>query len=221
MCESCQLCQEMPAQQPRQPMQMHEKACMPWVKVGTDPFEADGCNFLIISDYFSRYPVIKKLTSTTSSSIITATKETFALLGVPREVMSDNRPQYQSAYNNFCEEWEINHTTSSPRHAQSNGFIERLIRYLKPILKKYMRSGGYINPALLNIRTSPLDAKLPSPAEMMFGHPITTTLPSHNSELAPEVYRDHLHHAQDQQKAYADQHTRALPPLIPGNKFGS
>ena len=57
-----------------------------------------------------------------------------------------------------------------------------------------MRSGGDINLALLNIRATPLDAKLPSPAEMMFGRPITTTLPSHTSELAPEVYRDHLRH---------------------------
>ena len=194
---------------------------MPWVKVGADLFEADGCNFLIISDYVSRYPVIKKLTSTTSSSIIAATKETFALLGVPREVMSDNGPQYQSAYNNFYEEWGIKHTTTSPRHAQSNGIIERQIRYLKPILKKSMRSGGDINLGLLSIRATPLDTKLPSAAEMMFGRPITTTLPSHNSELAPEVYRDHLRHAQDQQKAYADQTPAHFHRLYLENKFGS
>ena len=92
VCESCQLCQEMQPLQPRQPMKMHEKLGMRWVKGGADLFEADGCNFFIISDYFSRYPVIKKLTSAASSSIIAATKETFALLGVPREVMSDNGP---------------------------------------------------------------------------------------------------------------------------------
>ena len=81
-----------------------------------------------------------------------------------------------------------------------------------------MRSGEDINFALLNIRATPLDAKLPSPAELMFGRPITTTLSSHTSELASDVYRDHLRQAQDQQKAYPDQHIRALPTLIPGKQ---
>ena len=219
LCESWHLCQEMQPQQPRQPMQMHEKPDIPWVKVRTDLFEVDGFNFLIIGDYFSRYPVIKQLTSTTSSSIIAATKETFALLGVPREVISDNGSQYQSAYNNFCEEWGIKHTTSSPWHAQSNGYIECQIHYLKPIMKKCMKSGRDVNLVLLNVRATTLDAKLPGPAELMFGRPITTTLPSHTSELAPEVYRDHLRQVQDQQKAYADQHTRERPPLLPGKQI--
>ena len=79
VCKSCQLCQEMQPQQPRQPMQMHEKPGMAWVNVGTDLFEADGCKFLIISYYFSRYPVIKKLTSTTSD------KTEFLLIGNERQ----------------------------------------------------------------------------------------------------------------------------------------
>ena len=142
--------------QPQQPMQMHEKPGMPRVKVGIDLFEVDGFNFLIISRYFSWYPVIKQPTSTTSSSIIAVTKETFALLGVPREVISDNGPQYQSAYN-FCEEWGIKHTTTSPLHVQSNGYIECQIHYLKSIIKKCIKSDGDVSLVLLNVRATPLD----------------------------------------------------------------
>ena len=81
--------------------------------------------------------------------------------------MSDNGPQYQGIYNQFCAEWGIQHTTTSPRYSQSNGFIERQIRYLKPIIKKCLKSDGNINLALLNVRATPLDTLL-SPAELMF-----------------------------------------------------
>ena len=58
------------------------------------------------------------------------------MFGVLREIVSDNGPQYQGIYNKFCAEWGIQHTTTSPRYSQSNGFIERQIRYVKPIIKK-------------------------------------------------------------------------------------
>lgn len=79
-------------------MVMHERPGSPWVKVGTDLFAIDDHNYLIISDYFSRYPVVKELRSTTADSVIGATKETFSMLGVPREIVSDNGPQYLSKY---------------------------------------------------------------------------------------------------------------------------
>lgn len=113
-------------------------------------------------------------------------------------------------------EWGILHTTSSPRYPQSNGFIERQVRYIKPIIKKCLRSNADVNIALMNIRATPLDAALPSPAELMFKRPITTILPSRAKELAPEVYRDHIRLCQHNQKAYADQHTKELPPLLTG-----
>ena len=60
-------------------MCMHEKPGIPWVKVGTDLFEVDGKTFLIISDYFIHYPVVKELHSTTTAAVITATKEAFGI----------------------------------------------------------------------------------------------------------------------------------------------
>ena len=160
-CASCSLCQEMQYQQPSQQLQPHERPLSPWVKVGTDLFSIGNEHYLLISDYYSRYPIVKKLPSLNASATIKATKEAFSILGTPREIMSDNGPQFQREYNQFCEDWNICHTTSSPRYPKSNVFIERQIQYIKPIIKKCLESSGDLHLAMMNVRATPLDSTLP------------------------------------------------------------
>ena len=52
----------------------------PWQIAGTDLFELNQSHYI---DYFSRYPEVIKLSSTTSSSVIAALKTVFARHGVP------------------------------------------------------------------------------------------------------------------------------------------
>ena len=106
---------------------MYKRPGTLWIKVGTDLFEIDDRNYLIISDYFSRNPVVKELPTTIAGTVITATKETVSILDVPCEVVSDNGPQFFHRYNYLCSQWNIKHTTSSPLYPQSNGFIEKQI----------------------------------------------------------------------------------------------
>ena len=44
----------------------------PWKVLGTDFFELKGDHYLLVSDYFSQYLKVVRLTTTTSSSIIRA-----------------------------------------------------------------------------------------------------------------------------------------------------
>ena len=78
-----------------QPLQQHEYLLAPWVKVGTDIFTINNENFLIISEYYSRYLFIKKLPFLNTAAPIRATKECSSLLGIPREIMSDNGSQFR------------------------------------------------------------------------------------------------------------------------------
>ena len=176
ICKCCTVCQELQLQQPKEPMIMHEKSGKPWAKLDTDLFEAEGRTFLLISDYFSRYPAVIELQRTTTADVADATKKIFSLLGIPREIVSDNGPQYLTKYDEFCTSWGIRHTTSSPRYPQSNGFIERQVRYIKSIIRKCLKSHDDLDMVLLNIRPTPLDAHLPRLAELMFGRPIQTAL---------------------------------------------
>lgn len=216
LCTSCKWCQELQPQQAKEPMIMHEKPPGPWRKLGTDLFEITGRHFLIISDYYSRFPVVREMQKTTAAAIIDVTKQTLAMLGVPTEIMSDNGPQFLSEYDSFCEKWGVLHSTSSPRYPQSNGFIERQIKYIKPIIKKCIRSGGDIELALLNLRATPLDSVMPSPAELMFGRAIPTALPSRSTKVTHEGYQQHLTDRSIAQKGYADANTRPLRPLLVG-----
>nr|XP_039263214.1 uncharacterized protein K02A2.6-like [Styela clava] len=216
ICKSCEYCQELQPQQTKEPMIMHERPSHPWVKLGSDLFEIQGRNFLIISDYYSRYPVVKELNSMTAEYVVSKTKEILSMFGTVREIVTDNGPCFLSKYDKFCEAWGITHTTSTARHPQSNGFIERQIRYIKPIMKKCIKSGGDIDAALLNVRATPIDNVLPSPAELLFGRGISTLLPCHSDNTVPQIYKNRVKHNTDIQKQYADQHTKNLPPFHNG-----
>ena len=86
----------------------------PWQKIGTDLFALDGTTYLLAVDYFSRYPEVVKLTSTTSQSAINALKSLFSRYGIPEEVVSDNGPQYDShEFAAFAKYYSFCHTTSS------------------------------------------------------------------------------------------------------------
>ena len=62
----------------REPLIVSPLPDYPWQLIGTDLFELEGEQYLIVVDYFSRYPEVAKLTSTTSSAIITRLKSIFA-----------------------------------------------------------------------------------------------------------------------------------------------
>ena len=69
----------------------------PWQQVGADLFELRGEHYLLVVDYFSRFPEVIKLTSTTSTSIIAMLKTIFSRHGIPEIVRSDNGPQFASS----------------------------------------------------------------------------------------------------------------------------
>ena len=84
--------------------------------IGTDLFELDNLNYLIVVDYFSRYIEMAAMQKTTKlHEVVRALKSIFARHGIPEEVRSDNGPQYASAeLTHFAKEWGFKHTTSSP-----------------------------------------------------------------------------------------------------------
>ena len=154
--------------QPRETLQQYEIPAQPWTKIGANLFELQGKHYLLVAEYYSRFPVIRRLSGLTTQSVIGQLKSIFSEYGIPVTVMSDNGPQFASTeFKEFSKQYRSSHITSSPHYAQANGFIEHMVQTVKMSMKKCLASGHDFNLAMLVYRATPQSNKLPSPAEML------------------------------------------------------
>ena len=147
-----------------------------------------------ISCYFSKYSIVTSLHTTTSENITEEIRKAVSLFGWPNEIVIDNG-YIGKPFQDFVYKWGIQHTTSSLRFPQSNGFLDRC-RPSRRSLRNVRRRNS-IHLAKLHLWATPVNSKLPSPAEMLMGRPITTLLPSRTSQSPITVaQRQHLDHRQ-------------------------
>ncbi|UYV80770.1 K02A2.6-like [Cordylochernes scorpioides] len=102
-----------------QPLLPSELPSCPWEEVGVDLFAIKSQNYLLINDYYSRYPEIARLEDMTSASVIVLFKSIFPRHGIPLEVRSDNGPRFGSLFKEFNQFYGFTHVTSSPRYPQT------------------------------------------------------------------------------------------------------
>ena len=213
---SCQTCQVYAKSQPRETLQQHEIPAQPWTKLGADLFELQSTHYLLVADYYSRFPVIRRLSGLSTQSVINQLKSIFSEYGIPATVMSDNGPQFASEeFKEFCGQYKFQHITSSPRYAQSNGYIERMVQTVKMSMKKCLASGHDFNLAMLVCRATPQSSRLPSPAEMLNNRKFRALLPLRSSQPVHqrEAVREQMLKQQAKQSAHHDKSARDLPPL--------
>ena len=68
--QSCKTCIKYSKSQRSEPLQSHPTPEVPWHTVATDLFEMKNSNYLLVVDYYSRFPVLCKLGSTMSRVLI-------------------------------------------------------------------------------------------------------------------------------------------------------
>ena len=81
--QSCKTCIKYSKSQRSEPLQSHPTPELPWHTVATDLFETKNSKYLLLVDYYSRLPVLHKLSSTTSKVLVQEMKAVFAEFGVP------------------------------------------------------------------------------------------------------------------------------------------
>lgn len=144
----------------------------------------------------------------------------YARHGIPEQLVSDNGPQFSAnTFSKFKEEFGFMHITSSPRFPQSNGEVERAVQTVKNLLKK--ASDPY--KALMAYCATPLISGL-SPAELLMGRKIRTTVPILPTQLEPswpylESFREKDSALKaKQKKSFNSRHSaKVLPNLMPGD----
>ena len=124
----CSICAKYKPANPRQPLIPHVIPEGPWSKLGMDIFAFRGRDYLLVVDYFSKYPDVSKLSTKTVSCVISHLKTCFARHGIPDTVIADNMPFGSNEFSQFDEEWGFQVKTSSPHHASSNGQSEESSR---------------------------------------------------------------------------------------------
>uniref|UniRef100_A0A3B1ISF7 Gypsy retrotransposon integrase-like protein 1 n=1 Tax=Astyanax mexicanus TaxID=7994 RepID=A0A3B1ISF7_ASTMX len=193
----------------------------PWQKLGTDLFTLKGKTYLLVVDYYSRYVEVVNLSLTKSVDITLHLKSIFARHGIPEVVVSDNGPQYSSSiFSEFAATYGFKHITSSPRFPRSNGEAERAVQTVKHLLKK--TSDPYL--ALLVYRATPLRNGY-SPAQLLMGRQLRTTVPTLPSVLNPSLPDNTEVRFKEREKRVADQmhfnqrhRVRNLSKLFPGKQ---
>ncbi len=154
----------------------------PWTKLEQICFSGRTINTCWWLTTFPDLWKIAKLSSTTAACVVTHLKSLFARHGIPTEVRSDNGPQFSAEYfKKFAKEWSFSHTTSSPRYPQANGEAERAVRTVKDFLSK--APDPYL--ALMEYRANNPLANGYSPAELLMGRKLRTTVPVIPSVLNP------------------------------------
>ena len=178
LVQNCATCHEHQRKQQKQQILQPEPPCYPWQILSSDLFEFKGNQYLLISDKYSKFPIVRKLTSTTSRAIINHLKIIFPEQGIPERLTTDNDPQYASQeFCDFMQTYGVEHVTSSPTYPQSNSSAERMVQKVENILKKCDEEGEDPNLGLLSYRTTPVSSNLKSPAEMLNNRKFRTTLP--------------------------------------------
>ena len=217
MVQHCDTCAK-EARQRKEPLLPTALPDYPWQVIGTDLFEINRAHYLITVDYFSRYPEVTKLTSTSSASVINALKAVFSRHGLPEVVRSDNGPQYSSGeFARFASSYEFKHVTSSPLYPQSNGQVERTVQTVKSLLKQ--SPDPFI--ALLSYRSTPMPWCGLSPAELSMGRRVRTSVPQVTNQLVPtwtflpEFKRKNREYKDKQKKNYDSRHRVQELPEIP------
>ena len=208
----CSLCSAHRNKQQKEPLIEHEIPDAPWTKVASDLFTLCGHDYVIVTDYFSKFVEIERLPDKSSPTVINKIKKIFSRHGIPKELCTDNGPEYSAAcFKRFTKEWDFKHTTSSPHFSQSNGFVERAIQTVKKSLLKAHHGNQDPYLALLILNTTPGHDDI-SPAMRLFGHQPRSTLPS----LHPITANYPKKEKKTKVIKNYNQHARTLPDLQPG-----
>ncbi|GFR64766.1 retrovirus-related Pol polyprotein from transposon 297-like Protein [Elysia marginata] len=96
--KECAICQRHQTCQQKEPLIQTEISPRPWHTIGTDLFYLRGDEYLLISDYYSKFPIVRKIPKhqSTSQKVTTLTKQIFnpylSLIALRTIPLSNNLP---------------------------------------------------------------------------------------------------------------------------------
>ena len=193
-CNVCQLQRKSPPVTPSHPWAWPDK---PWSRIHIDyagPIE--GKMFLVVVDAYSKWLDVHMTSSTTTSATLELLRKSFATLGLPEVVVSDNAANFTSEeFRSFMKRNGIKHVRTPPYHPASNGIAERAVQTLKDSIKK-LKKGSLetrLSRFLFKYHVTPHSVTGVAPADIMFGRRLRTHLDVLKPDLSRKVIRNNEH----------------------------
>ena len=193
-CRTCQMFANAPKPPPLLPSDLPTQR---WERVGMDllgPYPGGEYLFVVI-DYYSRYPEVEIIKSTTSTTIIQRLMRIFASHGLPLEVTTDNGPQFVSEeFKKFLYDNGIKHKRTTPYWPKGNGLTENFNKSLSKFMKtskitqRNWRTEIY--KFLLSYRTTPHCTTGVAPAECLYSRKLRNKLPHFVQKENDKALRD-------------------------------
>ncbi|XP_053403234.1 uncharacterized protein K02A2.6-like [Mercenaria mercenaria] len=188
----CSVCQKHRYSNAKEPLEQHEIPDRPWQNIAADLFTLDDKDYLITTDYYSRFFEIDLLTNKQSLTVIRKLKVHMARYGICQKLVTDNGPEWSSKlFADFANDWGFTHVTSSPLHPISNGLIEKTVSIAKRLLRKAKESNRDPYLAILEYRNTPLECGF-SPNQLLMGRRTKSILPITNAQLQPRTIEPKL-----------------------------
>ena len=177
----------------------------PWHICALNIFTLNGVDYLILAAFYSKVILVCNLPAGQSNSakVILILEEWLYDHGTPEVLCTDNDTQDASAAFSDCSiEWGLTYETSSPHYPKVNGFVESCVKIVTHTLQCAKYSGTNPGIALQHLNVTPVDAKLPSPSQMLYNCRICTTVQSRifNTDTAVLLIQEHLKDAAEQVK---------------------
>ena len=214
----CQSCQAEQPSQPRLPLQP-TVAHSPMEMVALDFFDWSSCQYLVMVDRFSSWCWVKKMRTTTTAATTSVLDIWFREWGYPERIRSDNGPQFRGLFDQWCNDRNILHETSSPYNPSSNGLAEAAVKNMKALLQKCSTSGENFDSALLEWRNTARRDGI-SPAQAFLGRRQRTQLPCFDTTSFETSFKDSAaarNAAGTARAAAHDAHAHDLPAFNVGD----
>ena len=162
---SCQACAMLLPSQPREPFLSDSHPTRPFEDTAADIFHHAGFKFLVWTDKYFGWPMVKRCGHSTSSQVIKALKEWSMEVGVPARLTTDGGLQFKSKeFLQFCEEWHITHNQGSPYNHRSNGEAEAAVKTIKHLVIKMTKTVTWTRTiffkGMIELRNTPRESGL-------------------------------------------------------------
>ena len=191
---ACSVCQRHLPSHQKEPLIQESIPSRVFEAVSADYFAWAGRTYLVYADRLSGWAsVVHVQGAATARDLIASLRSMFAATGVPNTIRTDGGPQFSAKLTrDFLRRWGVKHEISSPHYSQSHGHAEAAVKTVKHLVMKVTSRGDLdtdeFAQGLLELRNTPgADGK--SPAEVLFGHQLRSTVPTHHRGFASRWQR--------------------------------